>query len=423
MNSETLPVRRVIRPLELYIGLRYTRAKRRNRFISFISLTSMLGIALGVAALIVVLSVMNGFGKELRERILGVVSHVTITEGWSGVRDWEAVAKRLEVAPEVAGIAPYVELRGLLIHGARASGVLIRGVVPEREQSVSALASHVSPPGLESLGRGSANVVLGASLAESLGLSMGDSVTFLVQRRAGDAGPPVVRRFVVSGLLRLGMHQYDNAMALIPLDAARIMSGSPHEVTGLRIRLHTPDAAPVTGERLTQMLGSRFRARDWTRENRNFFIALKDQKRILFIVLMLIVAVAAFNIVSTLIMMVTDKRGDIAILRTLGLSPMSVMGVFMIQGSLIALLGVLTGAVTGILIANNVEAIVKAIESVAGFTFLAADVYPITDLPSDIRWQDIALITGSTLGLGVGATIYPAWRASNVQPAEVLRYE
>ena len=413
----------MIRPLELFIGLRYTRARRRNHFISFISLMATLGIVLGVAALITVLSVMSGFGDELRQRILGVVSHITITEGWSGLSGWQQAGKIVSSHKNVVAYAPFIEGQGMVIRGRDAAGVMVRGVIPAMEKNVSLIADKMIVGELSTLQPTTKNIILGYALAKTMGVKPGDRIALVVQSSGQDHRSPTMMRLTVSGLFDVGMHQFDGALVLVHQAQAAKLFRTQNDVTGLRIKLDDGELAPLVGERLVSLLGDHYRARDWTRQHRNFFIALQDQKRILFIVLMLIVAVAAFNIISTLIMMVTDKQADIAILQTLGFSPGSIMLVFIIQGSVLALLGTLIGAAVGVLLALNVETIVSGIERLMGFSFLASDVYPMTDLPAHIDWSEVATIIGLSFVMGVGATLYPAWRAARVQPAEALRYE
>lgn len=413
----------MMRPLELFIGLRYTRANRHNRYISFISLMATLGIVLGVAALITVLSVMSGFGNELRQRILGVVSHVTITEGWSGLSNWQETKKIISVDASVIAVAPYIEGQGLVIHGRDASGVLVRGVIPSLEKNVSQIANRLVVGSLSTLQATEKNIILGHTLAKKMGLVPGDRIALVALATGKSNLSPTVVRMKISGLFDIGMHQFDGAMVLVHQTHAAKLFRTGSEVTGLRIKLNDGEIAPLVGERLVSLLDSHYRVRDWTQQHRNFFIALQDQKRILFIVLILIVAVAAFNIVSTLIMSVTDKHADIAILQTLGLSSGSIMLIFIIQGSILALVGTLLGAIGGVLLAINVESIVSGVEQLIGFNFLANDVYPMTDLPAVINWDEVGTIVGLSIMMGMSATIYPAWRASRVQPAEALRYE
>lgn len=413
----------MIRPLELFIGLRYTQARRRNHFISFISLMATLGIVLGVAALITVLSVMSGFGNELRQRILGVVSHVTITEGLSGLSHWQQTREIISSHKNVVAVAPFIEGQGLVIRGRDSTGVLVRGVIPLLEKNVSQFSKKMVAGNLENLVPEKNNIILGRAMAASMDVKLGDRVALVALASGQDHLSPTMLRLTVSGFFNVGMHQFDGGLVLVHQSHAAKLFRTRNEVTGLRIKLDDGEMAPLVGERLVNQLGSHYRARDWTQQHRNFFIALQDQKRILFIVLMLIVAVAAFNIVSTLIMMVTDKQADIAILQTLGLSPASIMLVFVIQGSILALVGTMLGAAAGILLAINVESIVSGIEQLMGFNFLASDVYPMTSLPALINWSEVVTIVGLSFVMGVGATIYPAWRASRVQPAEALRYE
>ncbi|MEJ2107446.1 MAG: lipoprotein-releasing ABC transporter permease subunit [Acidiferrobacteraceae bacterium] len=413
----------MIRPLEVFIGLRYTRARRRSQFISFISLMSSLGIVLGVAALIVVLSVMNGFGKELRARIVGVVSHITITEEPFGLRNWRAVADRIAHKPHVVASAPYIDGRGLVLHGQTAKGVFVRGIVPQREELVSSIGKHMRSGALASLQPDAHKLVLGLALAKQLDVHTGDHLALIVPANGKGDGAPRLQRFTVSGIFSLGMYEYDSSLVLVNLADASKLFGKPSYVSGLRIRVDRPDLAPAISRDLGEELGDTAYARDWTQRHRNFFIALQDQKRILFLVLTLIVAVAAFNIVSTMVMLVTDKRADIAILRTLGMKPTGIMAVFVVQGSTLATAGTVLGVLSGVVLAWNVESIVHWIERTFGFHFLAADIYPITDLPASIHWPDVWSIAGISIALGVVATIYPAWRAARIQPAEALRYE
>ena len=415
----------MFRPLELFIGLRYTRAKRRNHFISFISLISMVGIALGVMALITVLSVMNGFEKELRERILGMVSHATISEYSGRLRDWEGLAARLEGQPRLLGVAPYVQAEGMLTAPGQVSGAMIRGIVPDREETVSRVTEHMRFGSMDRLAGGDYGIVLGRELAASLGAGVGDRVTLVTpQASVTPAGVmPRLRRLLVVGIFEVGMYEYDRGTAFVHLDDARRIFQMGDEITGLRLRMDDMMRAPFIARELAQDLGGGFWVNDWTRQHANFFRAVQTEKTVMFIILSLIVAVAAFNIVSTLVMVVTDKQADIAILRTLGLSPRSVMGVFMVQGTLIGFIGTTVGIVLGILLALNVETIVPVIEQLLGRQFLAPDVYYISDLPSELRGLDVARVGGLAFLVTVLATLYPAWRASRTQPAEALRYE
>ncbi len=415
----------MFRPLELFIGLRYTHSKRRTHFISFISMTSMLGIALGVTALITVLSVMNGFEKELRDRILGMASHATVTTYAGSLADWPALAQTLEGEPSIQAMAPYVQGESMLSQGKRVSGALIRGVMPEMEGGVSDVVSHISGGDLVELKDGEYNIILGSELAIALGAGIGDSVTVVSpQVTIGPTGIlPRLRRFTVVGIFEVGMFEYDRGVALVHIkDAARLFSLEGN-VTGLRLKLEDIYDAPALARKLSVQLQGDYRIEDWTRQHANFFRAVKTEKRVMFIILTLIVAVAAFNIVSTLIMVVTDKRSDIAILRTLGTSPRSIMIIFIIQGVVIGVLGTALGVAGGIGLALNVETIVPAIEQFFNVEFLAADVYYISDVPSELHWKDVWVMASVSMGLCLLATLYPAWRAARTHPAEALRYE
>ncbi len=412
-------------PLELYVGLRYTRAKRRNHFISFISLTSMLGIALGVTALITVLSVMNGFEKELRERILGMAAHATISGYGNGLSEWESVADAADRHPRVVGVAPYIRAEAMLTHGNAVQGAIIRGVLPHEEPRVSRVAGKMTFGTLDALEGREYNIILGKDLARTLRVGVGDRVTMVApQTRVTPAGVlPRLRRFTVRGIFAVGMYEFDSALALIHMqDAARLFR-LEDKVTGVRLRLDDMFVAPRISRELAEELPGRYWVTDWTQHHANFFRAIKTEKTVMFVILTLIVAVAAFNIVSTLIMVVTDKESDIAILRTLGISPAGVMRIFMVQGSVIGVIGTLLGAIGGVALALNVESIVPAIEAFFGMKFLSPDVYYISDLPSELNWPDVGRICVVALLLSLVATIYPAWRASRTQPAEALRYE
>jgi lipoprotein-releasing system permease protein len=414
----------MIRPLEVFIGLRYTRARKRSHFISFISLISILGITLGITALITTLSVMNGFGKELRGRILGVISHVTITETNGSLHDWQAVASRIK-NPHVTGRAPYITGQGMVSRGKGVSGVLVRGVIPAEEKQVSEFSNHMIMGNLESLKPGEFGIVIGSSLAWKLDLSLGSEVSLIIpQALATPVGLiPRFKRFTVVGIFRMDMHEYDSSLTLMHIDDAGKLFQTGNQVTGLRLRLDNLDAAPEVAEAISSGLGVNFLARDWTREHGNFFRALKIEKTVMFVILLLIVTVAMFNVVSTLVVVVTEKRADIAILRTLGATPKSIMGIFLAHGSVVGVVGTLVGTICGVLLAHNVETIVHGIEWLFSTSFISADVYFISELPSDLHWPDVALVSGASLVLGLLSALYPAWRASKVQPAEALRYE
>ncbi len=413
------------RPLELFIGLRYTRAKRRNHFISFISLTSMLGIALGVTALITVLSVMNGFETELRERILGMASHATIGAYDGTLEEWrelEALAQRHE---RVLGAAPFIQKEGMLLNGQRVNGSLIRGVLPDQEPEVSQVAESMISGSLDDLKPGGWGIILGVDLARILGASPGDRVTLVSPTaNVSPAGIlPRLKRFTVVGLFEVGMYEFDSAMAVIHLDDAQRLFRMEGEVSGVRLKVDDLFQAPFISRDLAGQLPGIYQVRDWTQYHANFFRAIRTEKTVMFVILLLIVAVAAFNIVSTLVMVVTDKQTDIAILRTLGATPASVMGVFMVQGTVIGFVGTLLGLAGGLALALNVETIVPALERAFGVQFLPADVYYISDLPSELHWDQVTAITAIAFLISVLATLYPAWRASRTQPAESLRYE
>lgn len=414
----------MFQPLTFFVGLRYLRAKRRNHFISFISLTSMLGIALGVATLITVLSVMNGFEKELTERILGFVSHATI-EDWNGeFRDWETVVQRSKQHERVIGAAPYIEQETLLkargIHGAQ-----VRGILPESEREVSELAEQVTIGDINDLQAGEFSVLLGEGLALQLGVRPGDSVTiFAPQVRATPAGIiPQVKRFTVSGIFSAGVNEYDTALAVIHMHDAQRLFRLADTVTGVRLKLDDLFQAWRVGSELANELPGIYNVRDWSQQHSNLFRAVKQEKLVMFVILSLIVAVAAFNIISTLIMVVTDKQADIAILRTMGASPGTIMRIFIVQGSLIGIVGTLLGVAGGVALALNVETIVPALERLFNADFLSADVYYISELPSDLQWWDVLKFSSLSLALSLLATLYPAARASRVQPAEALSYE
>lgn len=416
----------MIRPLELFVGLRYVRARRRDHFISFISLVSILGIALGIAALITVLSVMNGFGKELRSRILGVASHATVTGNDGQLTDWRSLAERVRKAPHVVGSAPYVLGQAMAARGKAVSGVMVRGILPEQERQVSDIGDKMIEGSLQALKPGEFGIVVGSALAWKLDLTVGSPVSIVVpQAQATPAGLlPRFKRFTVVGIFRIDMYEYDSGMVLTHLDdAAKLYQLPEGSVTGLRLKLDVMDDAPAVADQLSRLLGPDFRVRDWTREHANFFRALKMEKTVMFVILLLIVTVAMFNLISTLVVIVTEKQSDVAILRTLGMKPSSIMGVFVVQGAIIGLVGTLVGTAFGLLLAFNVESLVRLLEYVFQTSFLASDVYLISELPSDLHWADVALVSCASLILALISTIYPAWRASKIQPAAALRYE
>jgi lipoprotein-releasing system permease protein len=415
----------MFKPLILYIGLRYTRAKRRTQFISFITFTSVLGIALGVTALITVLSVMNGFEAELRERILGMTAHSTISGQSGQLQDWQSLEERTRTMPHVQGAAPYIQGQVMINADRQVSGTLVQGVLPEYEPKVSEVADKMKQGRLENLKSGEFGIVLGAELASHLGVFMGDKVTIITpQVNSTPAGIlPRLKRFTVVGVFQVGMFEYDRNMAMIHLDDAAKLFRIEPAVTGLRLKLDDLFNAPLITQSMADALGTEYHVSDWTRSHSNFFRAVQTEKRAMFIILLLIVAVAAFNIVSTLVMVVTDKRGDIAILKTQGLSNLSVMGIFIVLGCVIGSIGTLLGTLGGVALALNVETIVPAIENAFGVQFMAADVYYISQVPSKLIWLDVYWIAGMAFFLSLLATLYPAWQASRINPAEVLRYE
>jgi lipoprotein-releasing system permease protein len=415
----------MFRPYELFVGLRYTHTKRRTHFISFISFTSMLGIALGVTALITVLSVMNGFETELRDRILGMASHATITALDGSLEDWQDVSAMIEGEPHVLDSAPFVTGESMLSNGKQVSGAQIRGVLPETEGRVSDVVTHIRGGDISLLREGEYGIILGSELATALGADTGDAITVVSpQVTIAPTGIlPRLRRFTVLATFEVGMFEYDRGVALVHMKDAAKLFRLDSAVSGLRLKLDDVFDAPLVAWQLASRLPGEYRVQDWTRRHANFFRAIKTEKRVMFIILTLIVAVAAFNIVSTLIMVVTDKRSDIAILRTLGASPRSIMGIFIIQGVFIGVLGTALGVAGGVGLALNVETIVPAIEQFFNVQFLAADVYYISEVPSELHWQDVWVMASVALVLSLLATLYPAWRAARTHPAEALRYE
>lgn len=412
-------------PYELLIGLRYTRAKRRNHFISFISLISMLGIGLGVAALIVVLSVMNGFQKELRTRILGVASHIQITGVSGELSDWPALAAQAMQNPEVKAAAPFVQSQAMFTFDGGVKGALVRGVLPDQEDKVADFGSSMKSGHLDDLRPGEFGVILGADLARSLRVFTGDKVTLIApQGTVTPAGVvPRLKSFKVVGIFEVGMFEYDSGLALIHMQDAQRLYQMDERVTGVRLKVDDIFQAPRIARDLAPTINADAYLHDWTKSHANFFRAVAIEKKMMFIILSLIVAVAAFNLVSTLVMAVTDKQADIAILRTLGARPRSIMGIFVIQGALVGFIGLGLGVVGGVALALNIDVVVPFIERMLGIHFLDKSVYYITDLPSDLQWGDVWGVTLIAFVLALLATLYPSWRASRVNPAEALRYE
>jgi lipoprotein-releasing system permease protein len=414
------------RPLELFVGLRYLRTRRQNHFISFISMVSMLGIALGVAALITVLSVMNGFEGELRNRILAMTAHATISEVDGPLEDWPLLRDRALSHPDVIGAAPYVSGEGMLSAGPELSGVLVNGIDPSLEPQVSRIDQHMLVGSLDALRPGEYGMVIGGSLARSLGLAVGDKAVLMISQ--GTVTPagivPRLRRFTVVGIFEVGMHEYDQGLVLIErTDAARLYGLGEGGVSGIRLKLTDMFQAPQIVRDVAVQLGGGVYINDWTRQHANFFRAIRIEKTVMFVILSLIILVGAFNIVSTLVMVVNDKESDIAILRTLGISRSSIMGVFMVQGTMIGLIGTVLGVGFGLLLALNVETVLSSLESLLGFDLFPDDVYYISDLPSEVVPGDVAMIGMIAFLLSVLSTLYPALRASRTQPAEALRYE
>ncbi len=409
----------------VWIGLRYLRARRDNRFVGFISVIAMVGIALGVGILIAVLSVMNGFQVDLQRRILDIVSHATL-EGDSGrMDDWQEVAERTGDQPGVVALAPFIEGRGMLVAGERSAAVELRAVMPAAERLVTAIERHLTGKGLDELSPGGWRILLGRGLAENLALKIGDRVLVVIAQ--GDVTPagvaPRKRRFTVAGFIDAGMYEFDQGLALMHLDDARRLYRMGDAVTGLRYTFDDPDIAARRIRELAEGLGGRYYISDWSRRHGNFFRSIQVTKSIMFFVLLLVVAVAAFNIISTLVMVVKEKRADIAILRTQGGSPREMLTIFMTQGSIIGFVGTVAGVALGLLIAMNITTIVAGLERLLGITLVDPRVYFISELPADIRPGDVLVIAGVSLALGVLATLYPAWRAAKTQPAESLRQE
>ena len=412
-------------PKEIFIGLRYTRAKRKSHFVSFIAFISIAGVALGVFSLIVVLSVMNGFGNELRNRTLSMTSHATIT-GFDGtVADWQKISEQAKQEEGVVATAPYIRKEVMLSNGKRVSGSLVRGIRPELEKDVSSIASKMVSGQLTDLKAGEYGIVIGRELAHTLGVYEGDRVTLITPQATVTAVGvmPRLRRFTVVGVFEVGMHQFDSAMSYMHIeDAARLFT-LKDSVNGVRLKLTDLFLAPSIARSLENVFGEEYWVRDWTRQHTNFFRALKTEKTVMFIILLMVVAVAALNIVSTLMMTVNDKESDIAILRALGITPGSIMAIFMIQGAVIGLFGTMIGVAAGVPVALNVFEIVSWFEMIFNTDFLPSDVYYISDVVADVRAEEVITYAVSAFCITILATIYPAWRASKTLPAEALRYE
>lgn len=412
-------------PLSIFIGRRYLRAKRDNNFISFISLVSMAGIGLGIAALIVVLSVMNGFQKEVRGKILGVASHIQINGFENGLSEWREVMENAQKHSEVIGAAPFVTGQGLLTYGQTPRGVGIRGIDPVQENTVADLGSNMKVGELSALKPGEYGIVLGVELARALQVQMGTKVQLLIpQANMTPAGMlPRIRTFTVVGIFSSGHYEYDLNLALIHIKDAQVLYRLDDHVSGIRLKIKDLERAPLVARELAKTLRVDGYVSDWTQQNATYFRAVQIEKRMMFIILTLIIAVAAFNLVSTLVMVVTDKHPDIAILRTLGASPATIMKIFVVQGAMVGMIGTVLGVVGGVLLAFNVSAVVSGLEKIFGFQVLSKEVYYISELPSDLHWNDVGFIAVIALIMALIATLYPSWRASKVNPAEALRYE
>ena len=409
---------------EFAVALRYTRARRggsRNTFISFIAGVSLAGIALGVASLVTVLSVVNGFEKEIRARILRVVPHVDI-RGEPALADWKRVAALAESRPGVVGVAPYVNGQGLLTSGGITRGVVVRGVDPAREKGVADIGQYMRAGSLEALVPGESAIVLGSELAATLQANVGDRVALVAANSVGSNALPPVRSMRVAGIFEVGMYEFDNGLALMNFDDAADAFAVPG-ASGVRVSVQDPFSAPFVASDIWQRLPERAHVRDWTLSHSNYFQAVVFAKRIMSLMLVLIMAVAAFNIVSAQVMLVTEKKADIAILRTLGARPSSIMAIFIVQGTLIGCIGIVLGVAGGAALATNIDVIVPLVEHMFGVHFIEKSVYNISELPSDLRRADVIAIAAIALVLAALATLYPAWKAARVNPAEALRYE
>ncbi len=415
----------MFRPLEIFVGTRYVRAKRGNHFLSFISLISILGIAIAVTALIAVLSVMNGFETEFRARILDLGAHAVIEEYDGRLSDWASKQTVAQSHSEVLAAAPFIDGQGMLAKGSQFSGVAVRGVSQVHESTVSALAQKFTAGSLEGLAAGSYNIALGSKLAEDLGVGLGDKVVLAIAK--ANVTPvgifPRMKDFTVSGIFHMDMIEYDRNLSLIDMNVAARLFRLGDRVSGLRLKIEDMARAPEVVREVALDIGGGLYVRDWTREHQNFFRSIKLTKGIMFVMLSLIVGVAAFNIVSTLVMVVTDKHADIAILRTLGATPNSIMGSFLVQGTLIGVIGTLLGLVMGLLLATYAEPIVNFLEGLLQTDLVSSEVYFLSSLPSEIRVADVATICVIAIVLSILSTLYPSWRAARVQPAEALRYD
>ena len=415
----------MFKPIPVAIGLRYLRAKRRNGFISFISLASILGIALGVTVLITTLSVMSGFQREIRDRLLQATAHATVNGAGEAMQDWPHAVKIALTDPRVSGAAPYVDVQAMVTGNADPQGALVRGVLPGEEPKVSVLGEKMKSGRLDALKPGEFKILLGQELAAWLRVQVGDSVVVTAGDFQGTpmGAMPKIKRFTVAGIFAVGHNDVDRTLAIVHMEDLQRVLRMGEGVTGVRLKLHDMDQSWNVARDLAMHLQGPYRIRDWTSENANLYHSLKMEKTVMGILLSLIIAMGAFNLVSSQVMLVTDKQADIAILRTLGLTPRGVMQVFMVQGSLIGIFGTVLGVVGGIALTLNLESILGLIESTFNVTLLPSDVYYITGLPYDLQGSDVVIIAAVALVMSFLATLYPAWRAARTQPAEALRYE
>ncbi len=416
----------MFKPLALYIGLRYTRAKRRDQFISFISLISMIGIALGVTILITVLSVMNGFDYEIRNHLFNLANQVTITRQDGRMNDWQQLAKKIEQQPQVVAVAPFVNAQGMLVRSGGTAPVMVSGILPDQESKVSTLSSRLEQGSFDSLQPGTFNIVIGEGLADSLGVSIGDKVImYTPQLSSSPLGIyPRLKQFTISAVFHVDENPTMNTgLAFINLRDAQVLYQLDDAIIGLRLKVSDLYAAPAVARELQDMLPVDFVVTNWTQEYGTFFKAMRMEKTMIFLLLVFIIAVAAFNLVSSLVMAVNDKQADIAILRTFGATPRTIMATFMVQGVLLGLVGTFLGFVGGVVLAWNVGSVVNFIQKIFHVEFISSAIYFINYLPSRLEWSDVWHVCAIALGLSLLATIYPAWQASRTQPAEALRYE
>jgi lipoprotein-releasing system permease protein len=416
----------MFRPLALYIGWRYTRAKRRNHFISFVALISMIGIALGVAVLITVLSVMNGFDYEIHQHIFNMSNQVSISSFNGGINDWEMISEKIDRVKNVVSSAPNIMAQGMLANDGLAEGAMISGILPEKEANVSTIGEKMLSGSMSALKEGEFNIVLGSKLASDLNLSVGDKVAlFIPKATVSPIGVmPRFKRFNVVGVFSVGNEfGYDSGVSFVNLVDAQKLFQFGNSVSHIRVKVNELYIAPKVAHDIVKILPENFSVTDWTQQYGTYFKAISMEKNMMFIILLFIIAVATFNLVSSLVMTVTDKQSDIAILRTLGASPRTITGIFIIQGSIIGVIGSLMGVIGGIILALNAPSIVRFLENVLHTQFISASVYFIDYLPSKLDWHNVLHVSLAALGMSFVATIYPAWRASKIQPAEALRYE